>query len=37
VREKEVLAWAVLGFLYVDGGTDALRAVVPLFAYGPEM
>lgn len=37
VREKEVLAWAVLGLLYVDGGTDALRAVVPLFAYGPEM
>lgn len=30
VQEKETLALAVLGLLYVDGSTDALRAVVPL-------
>ncbi|MCK9306540.1 MAG: hypothetical protein M0P17_03315 [Methanoculleus sp.] len=37
VREKETLAWAVLGLLYVEGDTAALRAVVPLFACGPRM
>ncbi|PKL63108.1 MAG: hypothetical protein CVV31_02855 [Methanomicrobiales archaeon HGW-Methanomicrobiales-2] len=37
VREKETLAWAVLGLLYIEGDTAALRAVVPLFACGPEM
>lgn len=36
VQEKEFLARAVLGHLYVDGGTDALRAVVPLLACGRE-
>jgi len=30
VREKETLARAVLGLIYVEGGVDALRAVVPL-------
>ena len=35
VREKETLAGAVLGLLYVEGGTDALRAAVPLLACGP--
>ena len=29
-QEKETLARAVLGLLYVDGGTGALRAVAPL-------
>ncbi len=33
-REKETLAGAVLGFIYVEGGTDALRAAVPLLACG---
>jgi len=32
VREKETLARAVLGLIYVEGGVDALRAVVPLLA-----
>lgn len=32
VREKETLARAVLGLIYVEGGIDALRAVVPLLA-----
>jgi hypothetical protein len=36
VQEKELLARAVLGLLYVDGGTDALRAVVPLLGCGLE-
>lgn len=36
VREKEFLARAVLGLLYVDGGTGALRAVVPLLGCGRE-
>lgn len=31
-QEKETLARAVLGLLYVEGGVDALRAVVPLLA-----
>lgn len=34
-REKEILAGAVLGLLYVEGGIDALRAAVPLLACGP--
>ncbi len=34
VREKEVLAGAVLGLLYVEGDTAALRAAVPLLACG---
>lgn len=33
-REKETLAGAVLGLIYVEGGTDALRAAVPLLACG---
>ena len=33
VREKETLARAVLGLIYVEGGVDALRAVVPLLAH----
>ena len=32
-QEKETLARAVLGLIYVEGGTDALRAVVPLLAH----
>lgn len=36
VQEKEFLARTVLGLLYVDGGTGALRAVVPLLACGRE-
>lgn len=35
-REKETLARAVLGLIYVEGGVDALRAVVPLLACGRE-
>jgi len=34
-QEKETLAGAVLGLLYVEGGIDALRAAVPLLACGP--
>ncbi|NLM30380.1 MAG: hypothetical protein GX216_08150 [Methanomicrobiales archaeon] len=33
-REKETLAGAVLGLLYVEGGIDALRAAVPLLMSG---
>ncbi|KDE55822.1 hypothetical protein [Methanoculleus sp. MH98A] len=33
-QEKETLARAVLGLIYVEGGVDALRAVVPLLAHG---
>jgi hypothetical protein len=33
-QEKETLARAVLGLIYVEGGVDALRAVVPLLTYG---
>ncbi|MDD4568461.1 MAG: hypothetical protein PHU37_11215 [Methanoculleus chikugoensis] len=36
VREKETLARAVLGLIYVEGGVDALRAVVPLLACGQK-
>jgi len=32
-QEKETLARAVLGLIYVEGGVDALRAVVPLLAH----
>ncbi|NLZ29787.1 MAG: hypothetical protein GX885_03425 [Methanomicrobiales archaeon] len=32
-REKEILAGAVLGLLYVEGGIGALRAAVPLLAH----
>lgn len=34
-QEKEILAVAVLGLLYVEGGIDVLRAAVPLLACGP--
>lgn len=33
-QEKEVLARALLGLVYVEGGIDALRAVVPLLVHG---
>ena len=33
-REKETLAGAVLGLLYVEGGIDPLRAAVPLLMSG---
>ncbi len=33
-REKEILAGAVLGLLYVEGGIDPLRAAVPLLMSG---
>ena len=36
LREKETLARAVLGLIYVEGGVDALRAVVPLLACGQK-
>ncbi|MCM2465004.1 hypothetical protein [Methanoculleus oceani] len=35
-QEKETLARAVLGLIYVEGGVDALRAVVPLLASGRD-
>jgi hypothetical protein len=35
-QEKETLARAVLGLIYVEGGADALRAVVPLLTCGRE-
>ena len=35
LREKETLARAVLGLIYVEGGADALRRAVPLLACGP--
>lgn len=33
-REKEALAGAVLGLLYVEGGTDVLQAAAPLLTCG---
>ncbi|WP_214019303.1 hypothetical protein [Methanoculleus sp.] len=35
-REKETLAWAVLGLIYIEGGTDALGRAAPLLACGRE-
>ena len=35
LREKETLARAVLGLIYVEGGADALRRAVPLLVPGP--
>ncbi|KAF5087705.1 hypothetical protein [Methanoculleus horonobensis] len=35
-QEKETLARAVLGLIYVEGGVDALRAVVPLLTCGRD-
>ncbi len=35
-REKETLAWAVLGLIYIEGGTDALGRAVSLLACGLE-
>ncbi|KLK88603.1 hypothetical protein SZ63_06270 [Methanoculleus sediminis] len=35
-REKETLARAVLGLIYVEGGVGALRAVVSLLAHGRD-
>ncbi|MGB4050797.1 MAG: hypothetical protein WBK56_00940 [Methanoculleus sp.] len=36
-REKEILAGAVLGLLYVEGGIDALRAAVPLLTRDRDL
>lgn len=36
VQEKEILAWAVLGLIYVEGGTDALGRAVSLLACGRD-
>lgn len=35
-QEKEALARAVLGLIYVEGGAGALRATVPLLARGRD-
>jgi len=35
VREKETLSRAVLGLIYIEGGTDALGGAVSLLGCGP--
>ncbi len=35
-QEKEVLARAVLGLIYIEGGVEALRATVPLLIRGRD-
>ena len=35
LREKETLALAVLGLIYIEGGTDALGGAVSLLGCGP--